>query len=256
MKTGMGRYRPHITVAGGFSPTDISGLQLWLDPSDTATITESSGSVSQIDDKSGNGRHYTQGTGTRQPTTGTRTINSLNTLDFDGSSDALVAPSAFMSAATAGTALYVMASDNDPGGADPGNGAVLHRWGSSASSDHEPYLDSNVYHGWGATTRKTVGNPTPALTTPRQITITNASGAWAYKIDGTDIFTTGTNTVGFASALSDANSDLMSIGGSTAGAAPVWFNGRIAEILVYDSALSGADLTNAQTYLKDKWGTA
>ncbi|MAE51792.1 MAG: hypothetical protein CMH27_08275 [Micavibrio sp.] len=57
-----------------------SRLPLWLDASDESTITESSGNVSQWDDKSGNNNHATA-SGT-EPTTGTVTINSLNALDF------------------------------------------------------------------------------------------------------------------------------------------------------------------------------
>lgn len=50
-----------------FLPSDIAGLQLWLDASDTASITHVAGLVSQWSDKSGNGRHMVQGTATRQP---------------------------------------------------------------------------------------------------------------------------------------------------------------------------------------------
>jgi len=67
----------------GFSPLDLSPA-LWLDAADTSTITASSGSVSQWDDKSGNGRNVTQATGSAQPTTGSTTQNGLNTLSFDG----------------------------------------------------------------------------------------------------------------------------------------------------------------------------
>jgi len=64
-------------------PSGLTGLNLWLDASDAATITEASGSVSQWDDKSGNGNHATQGTGAYQPTTGVSTVNGLNVLEFD-----------------------------------------------------------------------------------------------------------------------------------------------------------------------------
>lgn len=56
----------------------------WYDPSDTSTITESDGSISQISDKSGNGYHLTQDTTSLQPKTGTATINGLNVIEFDG----------------------------------------------------------------------------------------------------------------------------------------------------------------------------
>lgn len=67
-------------VLGAFTPLDLSPV-LWLDASDESTITESSGSVSQWDDKSGNGYHATQGVGASQPTTGATTVNGLNVLD-------------------------------------------------------------------------------------------------------------------------------------------------------------------------------
>lgn len=79
--------------AGGdeaWSPLDLDDLVAWWDASDLATITESGGSVSQWDDKSGNGHHLVQETGSAQPTTGARTQNGRNVLDFDGVTDEFV----------------------------------------------------------------------------------------------------------------------------------------------------------------------
>jgi hypothetical protein len=67
-----------------WTPAKIA-TSLWLDASDPATITESVGSVSQWDDKSGNGNNVIQASGVNQPETGVRDINGLNVLDFDGS---------------------------------------------------------------------------------------------------------------------------------------------------------------------------
>ena len=71
-----------------FSPLDLTP-QLWLDADDASTITSSSGNVSQWNDKSGNGYHVTQATGTAQPKTGTVTRNGRNVLDFAGTDDRL-----------------------------------------------------------------------------------------------------------------------------------------------------------------------
>jgi hypothetical protein len=65
-----------------WTPAEITTLG-WWDCSDTATITHSSNSVSQIDEKKG-GVNLIQTTGSLQPTTNTRTQNGLNVLDFDG----------------------------------------------------------------------------------------------------------------------------------------------------------------------------
>lgn len=67
-----------------FSPTDILNLALWLDGSDSSSITYSTGiSVSQWSDKSGNNRHATQGVGASQPT------YSGGAVIFDGVNDSL-----------------------------------------------------------------------------------------------------------------------------------------------------------------------
>jgi hypothetical protein len=67
-----------------WTPALLSGLQLWLDADDASTITESSGSVSQWDDKSGNGNDAVQGTGAREPSYGSTAINSKNVVNFSG----------------------------------------------------------------------------------------------------------------------------------------------------------------------------
>ena len=74
---------PSVTVQAGFTPTSLGTMLTWLDPSNTGSITSSGGAVSQIGDLTGNGAHGTQSVAGNKPTTGTRTINSLNGLDFD-----------------------------------------------------------------------------------------------------------------------------------------------------------------------------
>jgi hypothetical protein len=64
-------------------PAVVSNADLWLDAADLSTITESSGSVSQWDNKGSLG-NFTQATGALQPTTGVSTLNGLNVLDFAG----------------------------------------------------------------------------------------------------------------------------------------------------------------------------
>ena len=50
-------------------------LGLWLDASDTSSITAASGSVSQWSDKSGNALHVVQATADKKPSTGSTTQN-------------------------------------------------------------------------------------------------------------------------------------------------------------------------------------
>ena len=64
-----------------FSPAMLFP-DIWLDASDASTITASSGSVSQWDNK-GTGSNFVQATSADQPITGVTTLNGLNVIDFD-----------------------------------------------------------------------------------------------------------------------------------------------------------------------------
>lgn len=77
-------------IGGGdlWTPAEIT-TQLWLDAADISTITESGGKVSEWRDKSGNGRHATQATGTKQPALISAEINGLDVLRFDASDDGM-----------------------------------------------------------------------------------------------------------------------------------------------------------------------
>ena len=65
-------------------PTSFSNVALWVDAADSSTITESSGAVSQWNDKSGNGKHLTQATAAQKPSTGISTLGGKNILNFGG----------------------------------------------------------------------------------------------------------------------------------------------------------------------------
>ena len=68
---------------GGFAPGADPLLIGWWDAADVATLTETGGVVSAWADKAG-GDALAHGVAGQQPTTGTRTLNGLNVLDFDG----------------------------------------------------------------------------------------------------------------------------------------------------------------------------
>lgn len=64
-----------------WTPAQIT-TAIWLDASDASTITESGGVVSQWDDKSGNGRHFTQSTVANRPTFESAVQNGLSAVKF------------------------------------------------------------------------------------------------------------------------------------------------------------------------------
>jgi hypothetical protein len=231
-------------TAPAFSPADLPGLVGWWDASDLATITAAGGKVSQWANKKAGGPAATQGTGTAQPATGTRTLNGLNTLDFSGASQSLALASNPCAGAPAGTALYVVALDADPGA----GGGVLGGWGTPGSGSHFPYTDGNIYDTFGSTTQKVVGNPVPSLVNPHVYSVVSAAGDWRAYLDGASLFTTAANAVGWGSTLT-------SVGRADDHSAAFFLDGRIAEIIVCAGALSTADRQAAEAYLKAKWAT-
>lgn len=97
-------------VVGAFVPTDLgtSILKAWYDFSDTSSITHSSGAVSQVDDKSGNGNHISQSTAASKPTTGVNTLNAMNVLDFDGGDELTRAASLALPTSQTGATMLVL----------------------------------------------------------------------------------------------------------------------------------------------------
>ena len=230
MKTGMGRYRPHIPSGGGggFVPTDIAGLVAWFDPSDTATITESGGLVSQMNDKSGNTRHLLQATGTKQPGTGVRTLNGLNVLDYDGGDNLAIASTTGVSSPYT---CFVVAS---PDGAGNWNQFV----GGLSSWEMVFHSGPSVFSfGVGTWT----GLPSITATNPYicELQVNGASTTFCVN-DGSRATTSSTTALG-------------RISHGSYGGADDHLNGYVAESIFYDSALSSGDLTTVRDYLNTKW---
>jgi hypothetical protein len=71
-------------ASGGFDPRSISGLALWLDAADSASVTLNSGNVSEWRDKSGGGRHFSQSTAANQPQYVAGGQNNRSVLRNDG----------------------------------------------------------------------------------------------------------------------------------------------------------------------------
>ena len=72
-----------LVYGAGFIPSADAALIGWWDASDAASITESGGDMSSWADKAG-GTALTQTGVNARPQTGTRSLNGLNVIDFDG----------------------------------------------------------------------------------------------------------------------------------------------------------------------------
>lgn len=227
--------------ASAWEPTDIAGCRLWLKADDLGLADDDL--VSSWTDSGPNGYTPTA-SGVNRPTYKTGIQNGLPIVRFDGGSDQMAFPSTaatMMGSSAAGTFFAVLKNDIDTGTA---RGAPFGHWGSNASSDHLPFSDGNIYSGLGSTARKNCGNPSSTLIAWRPHCVITAASNFRYYIEGgTAFFSTGTNTVGWSTSAPSMGKSVGSY----------WFDGDLGEAIVYDTALSAADLNIVGDYLASKW---
>lgn len=246
----------------------VSGYKVWLDASDSTTITASSGSVSQWTDKSANAYTFTQATGSYQPTTGTRSISGKNALDFDGTSDWLYSTAAISTwkflHSTQSTIFIVSQPDvsadmtlisTEAGSTSrvgmycylPASGSKIQAYCDKGSSGNAVYA-SNTALTYSTSAMYTTYKSDPANgTAANRIQISKNGGSFA----GGNVATNAPSTADSENSLTiGCVLDLFN-GVRYPGS---WMNGLIAEILIYDSALTSQQIIDTNSYLATKWG--
>lgn len=217
-------------------PQQIAGLAAAWDFSDTSKITASSGAVSQVNGSYGTSVTLTQATGSRQPITGTVTINGRNVLDFNGGDDLLKA--VLGASMTQPVTIFMVYRMDDTSyfkflldGGDGSNSETIY-----------------TYDGEGVMTAFAGGylKGAAALNTALHlITVTYNSPTSSIRRDGVS---DASGVTGTQSLLTD-----LVVGNRANGDLAV--DGPIAEVLIYDALVAGSDRDAVEAYLKAKWGT-
>lgn len=174
----------------------------WIQASDPNTLYDAEtggslvaagGAVARLEDKSGNGRHWTQATASYRPTRQVAVQNGKDVIRLDGVNDTM-GRAGFMTGATAGTFLFVLKLVADPP-VTVGLGAPFSAWGGYGGTEHMPWVDGDIYYNWGGNTRFNSGNPTQSMAAWRIFSITSAANSWILRIDGVTFYTSSSNTV-------------------------------------------------------------
>lgn len=232
-----------------FSPLSLSPT-LWLDASDTATITSSANRVSAWADKSGNGNNATQSIAGLKPTTNTTTMNGRNVLDF--SSNLIVTPSITLSSAN--TVFFVFTSSSSAAQILMEQSA---NWNTNVGQIHVINNATSYVSGYNRGASASTNGDAATLTTrtsgAHQLTF-QGGGSYATLLAWQDAAALSKASVyNNTSGVSNASAAL-NIGDRSGGAvAPL--AGSLAEVIVYNSALSTTDRQAVEGYLKNKWGT-
>ncbi|MBK9122796.1 MAG: hypothetical protein IPM16_06700 [Chloroflexi bacterium] len=258
----------HRRGGGGaaFVPTDISGLALWLDASDSTTLFQDSAGttpatanddvIGRWADKSGNGNHATQETTANKPLLKTAVQNGLNTVRGDGTDDSLSFTGSglalFQNVAYAYTFIVVDANSTS-------GQKVAFAFGYHITNGARYYIEDGLSaNKWDWRGRRLDGDSAtvaysgtnhggvPVLLTAA---VAFASGSAVLRQNGTQVGTatpsTGStsNTASFAARLFAADNGAF------------FSPADIAEVLVYtpSSAMSADDITAVEAYLNAKW---
>ena len=215
-----------------FSPLSLSPF-LMVDSNDSADFTFSSGSiVSQWNDLSGNGRHFTS-SGTPEPTR-TGTQNGRPTVVFDGVNDYMV------------TAAWAAISQ-------PTTIVTVAQFDSIANPSH--YL----YDGLGTSNRHAIISGTGYGTINHFAGIEAQAGAkdlnWhIFAVEYNGASTRVRIDGGAASTIDVGTQTLTGLTLASRFSIGDRLNGEVAHLFLKNAALSLADLNSLGSYLGGRWG--
>ena len=216
------------TLLASFSPLDLSPV-LWLDTT-LSTITSIGGAVSQIDDLSGNGNHFKQGTASLQPTDDTATINGLIALDFLSDSMIPDTPITF-----AGDFTYAFVLKHDVASLDAFAGNAI--------------VSNDYFTEWTGVFRYNLagaGQVTTALAFP-----TATDTLIIIRRTGSDVISELNGTEETESAYTSGTTTFSEIG--SASGIPDW-DGAMSHVLLVPSYVTGDDFTALKSYINGIWG--
>ena len=243
-----------------FAPTDISGLSLWFDADDSRTLFSNTSGTTRAttdattlalwSDKSGNGRNAYQATGANQPLLKTTVQNNRNVVRFDGSNDSLATAAAQVANTTDGsfTAFAVAQKTTTSGSL-----CVLNQ-------DNDTATRCSQFLNFGSNSNvETIGFVGGVAKSAYTLsgTISASNFYLIESVGNTSTISAYSNGVVGSGAVTGGNlavpSQTVSLG-SYQGAGTQYLNGDIAEVLLYNSALSSTNRIKVEQYLQNKWG--
>jgi len=226
-----------------WTPEEIT-TALWLDASDSSTITISTG-VSEWRDKSGSVRHAVQTESVLQPLVATAALNGLDALTFDGVNDYLsvVDTSGLQFGTGDFAALAIVMFDNVSKGGASQNTVLSKNYTGFELNNYEGSV-SGFVGGTSGSAAKT------GLVSSQWVLISQMrmSGSHQVGLNATQ----GTAVTNNESA-SNIGTDLH-IGIRAGGGTSLFLGGKLGEILIFPAGISSGDIAKTEGYLTWKWG--
>ena len=230
-----------IQTSGSEMP--LNSLKLWLQ----ADAGRLDGFANQWLDQSGQGNDATQTTKAKWPVVSLNSCNGRPTISFYRSNSFNLPD--FMSSATAGEAFAVVRARTNATDAKS-----LWQFGVASDavaqhSDLYPHTDGVIYDDFGSTVTKSAGVPPQSVTNYHIFNVLGQPDEWTARINGLLQYSTAANAVAFTS-----NPKLgESLYDNSSAIEHHYFDGDIAEVMVFAKALSVEERQAVGRYLNAKY---
>ena len=262
VRDGFNSFAKHIfdMAVGAWTP-DLLTTALWLDVSDSTTVTLYSTKIGHIDDKSPTATDATQGTDARRPTLHSAGLNSLDTSQHDGSDDFMFITSGAGYTMTKNQTAFstFMVLNASVNATTTGKRVINFSVGSGAGSS------TNGRHGINLISSKirlsqrrldTDALATAELAHSAGARIVGAESDWSAAtaqiwIDGVGSGATATGQGSGSTSNTDSNESTL---GGTNSVSSQNITGDIAELICVQGILSTSDRQKVEGYLAWKWG--
>jgi methionine-rich copper-binding protein CopC len=258
-----------------WTPADLpQPPALWLDASDATTLwadtnatvaATNNGAIARWNDKSGNGRNFTQGTAGNRPTFVASSINGLGAATFNGSAGFMSAGDTLDMRTNSLTVMSAVryATSNNSGAiigktrAAGGDGRwSLFRSLSGGALGVGSQNNSVLFTGGSIGAFAQVADSSTSVKIDGFVADRSTSGSLKIWSNGVS-----TATASFTGNSTDFNStDQLLLGayqnssGTTPPTAGSYLNGVISEVVVVQTAMSDTDRQKLEGYLAWKWG--
>ncbi len=227
-----------LMTGSSWSPSQTN-VSLWLDAGDAATLVLNGSTISTWQDKSGNGRHATQGTAGNQPTDTANGLNGKHVVRFDGTTDFLNVNLDFLAGVSHAAFIVTKPTTyTDIYGAATGS--------SSSNSLHVGFITSANYrmNYWGNDWNGGIS--------------ANFRAGNANLLNY--IWTSGSNKEIFANGSSEGTSGSAGVMGPMAGGGRLsnvvghgYYGGDMAEFIMVTGTVTVATREKFEGYLAHKW---
>jgi hypothetical protein len=226
-----------------------TGLVLWTKADSLTGAVANGGTVASWTDLSGHAHHAVQATASKKPTFKSSGLNSLPTLSFDGTDDSLTVAHTAAFLATR-LSVFAVAKTN-----------VSRDYQAIVAKTSNAFDEGFLFGSVDAASSGKLGLFVNAVGNAAKLTV--ATGAFKVvsgTYDGSNVKvrvspSTVANSTAYAGNLNTSVNDLIigDYNGNASCVAGCW-QGEMAEILLYDQALSDTDRLSVEAYLRAKYG--